>query len=178
MWNILENPLLRIRGLRQHTFEKMLNSLSWRILALAQWRTASKAKHIFKMALCRLCVLANFLLLFGKLERSGEKNFMPEELSRNQSILFFDVILQQDWPIEQCLLYIRVFLSGKTKSPRVDLFIHWLRQQITNTCRKHFSRSYKNRSMLFKETCMNLEKPLTAYVNLLSCFLEWFYLTR
>ena len=68
--------------------------------------------------------------------------------------------------------YIRVFLSGKTKSPRVDLFIHWLRKQITNTNRKHFSRSYKNRSMLFKETCMNLEKPLTAYVNLLSCFLE------
>ena len=32
--------------------------------------------------------------------------------------------------------------------------------------------------MLFKETRMNLEKPLIAYVNLLSCFLEWFYLTR
>ena len=88
------------------------------------------------MALCRLCVLANFLLLCGKLERSGART--PEELSRNQSILRFDVILQHDWPIEQCLLYIRVFISGKTKSPRVDLFIHSLRKQITNTYRKTF----------------------------------------
>ena len=45
---------------------------------------------------------------------------MPEELSRNQSILRFDVILQHDWPTEQCLLHIRVFLSWKTKRPFVD----------------------------------------------------------
>ena len=118
-----------------------------------------------------VCLRTSYSCL-ENLNAQVKKKFMPEELSRNQSILRFDVILQHDWPIEQCFLYIRVFLSGKTKSPRVDLFIHWLRQQITNTCRKHFSRSYKNRSMLFKETCMNLEKPLTAYVNLLSCFLE------
>ena len=38
---------------------------------------------------------------FGWLsERSVEKNFMSEELSRNQSILRFYVILQHDWPIE------------------------------------------------------------------------------
>ena len=48
------------------------------------------------------------------------------ELSRNQSILRFDVILQQDWPIEQRLLHIRVFSGGKTKRPCFDLFIHWL----------------------------------------------------
>ena len=35
------------------------------------------------------------------------------ELSRNQPILCFDVILQCDWPIEQCLLRIRVFFGGK-----------------------------------------------------------------
>ena len=47
-------------------------------------------------------------LAFGWLsERSAEKNFMPEELSRNR----FDVILQQDWPIEQCLLHIWFFSS-------------------------------------------------------------------
>ena len=63
---------------------------------------------------------------------------MPEELSRNQSILRFDVILQHDWPIKQCLLHIRVF----------DLFIHWLIKQITNTYQNHFSRSYENRSNL------------------------------
>ena len=72
---------------------------------------------------------------------------MPEELSRNQSILRFDVILQHDWPIEQCLLHIRVFFGGKTKSPCFDLFIHWLIKQITNNYRNHFSRSYENRSI-------------------------------
>ena len=36
------------------------------------------------------------------------KKFMPQELSRNQSIIRFDVILQNDWPIEQCLLHIRL----------------------------------------------------------------------
>ena len=67
------------------------------------------------------------------------------ELSRNR----FDVILQQDWPIEQCLLHIRVFFGGKTKRPCFDLFIHWLIKQITNTYRNHFSRSYENRSIHF-----------------------------
>ena len=75
----------------------------------------------------------------------GWKNFTPEELSRNQSILHFDVILQHHWPIEQCPLHIRVFFGGKAKSPCFDLFIHWLIIQITNTYRNHFSRSYKNR---------------------------------
>ena len=73
------------------------------------------------------------------------------ELSRSQSILPFDVILQHDWPIEQCLLYIRVFFGGKTKSPCFDLFIHWLIKQITDTYRNHFSRSYENRS---KHICL------------------------
>ena len=58
---------------------------------------------------------------FGWLsERSGEK-LHARELSRNQPILRCDVILQHDWPIEQCLLHIRV---------------------VTNTYRNHFSRSY------------------------------------
>ena len=53
---------------------------------------------------------------FGWLsERSREK------LSRNQPVLRFDVILQHDWPIEQCPLHIRVFFGGKTKSPSSDL---------------------------------------------------------
>ena len=79
-------------------------------------------------------------------ERSGEKNFMPQELSRNKRLLRSDVILQHDWPIQQCLLVIRVFFGGKTKRPCFDLFIHWLIKQITNTYRNHFSRSYENRS--------------------------------
>ena len=82
---------------------------------------------------------------FGWLsERSTEKTSINQ--SRNQSILRLDVILQHDWPIEQCLLHIGVFFSGKTKRPCLHLFIHWLIKQITNTYRNHFSRSYANRS--------------------------------
>ena len=70
---------------------------------------------------------------FGWLrERSGEKRH-ARELSRNQSILRFNVILQHDWPIEQCLFHIRVFSGGKTKRPCFDLFIHWLIKPIANT---------------------------------------------
>ena len=66
---------------------------------------------------------------FGWLsERSGEKKLHAREHSRNQPILRFDVILQHDWLIEQCLLHIRV-----SKRPCFDLFIHWLIKQITNT---------------------------------------------
>ena len=74
------------------------------------------------------------------------KKFHARELSRNQSILRFDVILQHDWPIEQCLLHIRVFSGGKTNRPCFDLFVHWLIKQITNTYRNNISRSYENRS--------------------------------
>ena len=68
------------------------------------------------------------------------------ELSRNQPILRFDVILRHDWPIEKCLLHFRVFFGGKTKKPCFDLFTHWLIKQITKTYRNHFSRSCENRS--------------------------------
>ena len=55
-------------------------------------------------------------------ERSGEKTSHARELSRNQSILRFDVMLQDHWPIEQCPPHIRVFFGGKTKSACFDLF--------------------------------------------------------
>ena len=85
---------------------------------------------------------------FGWLsKRSGKKTSCRKNFSRNQPILRFDVILQHDWPIEQCLLHIRVFFGGKTKSPCFDLFIHWQIKQITHTHRNQFSRSYAgNRS--------------------------------
>ena len=68
----------------------------------------------------------------------GEKT--ARELSRNQPTLRFNVILPNDWPIEQCLFHIRVFFGGKTKRPCFDLFIHWLIKQITNTYRNYFTR--------------------------------------
>ena len=80
-------------------------------------------------------------------EHSDKKISHARELSRNQSILRFDhdVMLQHHWPIEGCLLHIRVFFGEKTKSPCFDLFIHWLIKQIMNSCRNHFSRSYDYR---------------------------------
>ena len=84
--------------------------------------------------------------LLGRLSDPRVKKLYTRELSRNQQILHLDVILQHDWPIEQCLLHIRVFFGGKTKRPCFDLFMHWLIKQITNTYRNHFSRSYENRS--------------------------------
>ena len=38
-----------------------------------------------------------------------------QELSRNQPILRFDVILQYDWPIKHCLLHIGFSLAGKQR---------------------------------------------------------------
>ena len=68
-------------------------------------------------------------------ERLGEKTPHAE-----------NVMLQHHWPIEQCLPHTRVFFGGKTKSPRFDLFIHWLIKQIMDIYRNQFSRSYENRS--------------------------------
>ena len=76
------------------------------------------------------------------------KKLHTRELSRNQPILRFDVILLHDWPIEQCLLYSRVFFGGKTKRPCFDLFNHWLIKQITDTYRNIFQGRYENRSIL------------------------------
>ena len=91
---------------------------------------------------------------FGWLsERSFKKTPHALELSRNQSILRFDVILQREWPIEQCLHHIRVFFGGKMRSPCFDLLIHWLIKQITNTYRNHFSRSYENRCICKYNLC-------------------------
>ena len=79
----------------------------------------------------------------------GVKKRHPRELSRNQPILRFDIILQDDWPIEQCFRHIKILFGGKTKRPCFDLFIHWLIKQIKNTYRNHFSRSYESRSIVF-----------------------------
>ena len=104
------------------------------------------------------------------------KKRYTRELSRNQSILRFDVILQHDWPIEQCLLHIRVFFGGKTKSPCFDLFIHWLVKQITNTYRNHFSRSYENRSNFSAAKISNPRMPIWSpgrHIPMQECCFIW-----
>ena len=71
----------------------------------------------------------------------GWKKLHARKLSRNQSILRFEVILQHHWPIEQCLLHFRFFFSRENEESMFWFFIHWLIKQITNTYRNHFSRS-------------------------------------
>ena len=98
---------------------------------------------------------------FWLVERTfGWRNLYAQELR-------FDVILQHDWPIEQCLLHIRVFFGGKTKRPCFDLFIHWLIKQITNAYRNYFSRLYENRSNL------NTEQLNTQFFNWSKVRLVW-----
>ena len=80
----------------------------------------------------------------------GQRFFHAREISRNQSILLFGFTLQHDWLIEQCLLHIRVFFGGKTKSRCFDLFSHY---------RNHVSRLYENRSNRAKKSqeCIYLD---------------------
>ena len=54
---------------------------------------------------------------FGWLSKRLGGKLHARELSGNQPILRFDVILQHHWPIEQCLLHIGVFFGGKTNRP-------------------------------------------------------------
>ena len=66
---------------------------------------------------------------FGWLSERSVKKRHALELSLSQPILRFDVILQHDWLIEQCLLHKWIFSGGKTKRPCFDLFSHWLIKQ-------------------------------------------------
>ena len=87
-------------------------------------------------------------LLVGKAYARVKK----KKLHANQSKLRFDVMLQHDWPIEQCLLHIRVFFGGKTKSPCFDLFRYPLadsvkanNEHLANIFQGHTKISLSNR---------------------------------
>ena len=107
-------------------------------------------------------------MAFGWLsENSGEKTSCFE-LSRNQSILRFDVTLQLDWAIEQCLLNVRVFFGGKTKSPCFPSF-HPLADKINNGhLTKPFSRLYENRSFRSVHTEIGITGRLNSPMVLMS----------
>ena len=87
------------------------------------------------------------------------------ELSRNQWILRFDVVLQHDWPIEQCLLHIRVFLWRENGEWRVHvlnlIFIHWLLKQVTNFYETIF-QGYKKIVLFRSENCDFMHQNLSA----------------
>ena len=88
-----------------------------------------------------LCVAFDWLLKRTLDQKTSCKKFLEI------SWYYFDVILQNGWPIEQGLLHIRVFFGRKKMSPCFDLFIRWLIKQITNTCWNHFPTSFKNHSI-------------------------------
>ena len=63
------------------------------------------------------------LVSFGWLsERLGEKKFVPENCPEINRILRYDVILQHDWPIEQCLLQIGVQQRQRIKNDVQNIF--------------------------------------------------------
>ena len=51
------------------------------------------------------------------------KNFL--EINQNFALARFDVIMKQDWPIEQCLLHIRVYSLAGKQNHVFDLFTDW-----------------------------------------------------
>ena len=131
----------------------------WKLLIVVSclWTNGDVIRHtgalsrfgvFFKMGENNLSTLERFLYDLEMITHEQNRNNKRTEIERfDWSICHFDVILQHDWPIQQCLLqWYRVFFGGKTKSPCFDLYIYWLIKQITNTCRNHFSRSYENRS--------------------------------
>ena len=131
----------------------------WKLLIVVSclWTNGDVIRHtgalsrfcvFFKMGENNLSTLERFLYDLEMITHEQNRNNKRTEIERfDWSICHFDVILQHDWPIQQCLLqWYRVFFGGKTKSPCFDLYIYWLIKQITNTGRNHFSRSYENRS--------------------------------
>ena len=89
------------------------------------WNESAPTKNI-KLFDC-LSKGYKWVWLFGwwcKRLPMGEK-FDAQLLSRNYLILSFDVILRHDWPIEHCLLRLRVFLEKENKEIMCWSF-HWL----------------------------------------------------
>ena len=71
----------------------------------------------------------------------GWKNFMPQELSRNQRILRYDIILRHDWPMEQCLFHIRVFFGGSVNW-RGHVLISPIKQQQQKKSDEHVLKPF------------------------------------
>ena len=75
---------------------------------------------------------------------------LAEKLSRNQSILRFDVIPQHDWPIEQCLLHTEIFFGRKTRS--LCLIFHPLGDKTNNELLPKPFFEVKRRKSLYSST--------------------------
>ena len=140
--NLLEQlsgnqPILRFHVILQHDWPIILCLLHIRVSLAGKRRS-----HVFFIFSCISCSFLLRRFVFCKVEASDwlwaaretptlsfppsfaraietsgyEADRVYRELSRNQPILRFDVILQHDWPIELCLLLVRVSLAGKRRS--------------------------------------------------------------
>ena len=119
-----------------------------------------------------------FFVMIMKQWKSDRAIFVKQTNGCKRAWVFrWFVILQHDWPIEQCLFHIRIFFGGKTKSPCFDLFIHWLIKQITNTYRNYFSRSYENRSKHICITWRFFYSFFSGFIHLVCCKLKAFLLS-
>ena len=122
----------------------------------------------------------NRRIIFDWFVERGWTNFMSEELSRNQTILGFDVILHLTigWS-NNAFSMLGFFLWQEMKSPCFDLFIHWLIKQITNTYQNHFQGQIK--IALTQLLCQlldawNVSKSAFRITLLLHCFVVRYWM--
>ena len=82
-------------------------------------------------------------LLVGLSEPSGENKLLARELSGNQSILRFDVIMQHDWPIVQRFSILGFSLGEKRRVHALIFSSIKFLKQITNTYQTIFQGRMK-----------------------------------
>ena len=78
------------------------------------------------------------------------KNFL--EINRYFALTSYSNTIGQS---NNAVSFLGFSLAGKRRD-HVDLFIHWLIKQITNTYRNHFPRSYENSSILLPSEVINI----------------------
>ena len=99
----------------------------------------------------------------------GWTNFIPEELPR------FDVILQNDWPIEHfSVILLGLFLRWENEESMFWSFIHWLIKQITNT---NYQNHFEGQTKIAQLLCQLLDAwnvSKSAFrITLISLFWGW-----
>ena len=66
--------------------------------------------------------IERFVWFIERIRTLGGKKFMPENCPEINRIPRYDVILQHDWPIEQCLLQIGVQQRQRIKNEEQNIF--------------------------------------------------------
>ena len=86
-------------------------------------RTEQKQQTNWNRAICLVYRTDTNPRVFWLVKRTlGGKKFMPKNCPEINRILRYDVILQHDWPIEQCLLQIGVQQRQRIKNDEQNIF--------------------------------------------------------